>query len=95
MAVLDPEVVLRADTTVGPVLVTGVREVAGRAAMFARLAEHVRPVLVNGGAGVLATAADGTPMSVMAFTVVAARIAEIDSIAAPARLAGLNLRFED
>jgi RNA polymerase sigma-70 factor (ECF subfamily) len=95
VAVLDPEVVLRADTPGGPVLVTGAREVAGRAAMFAGRAERVRPVLVNGAAGVLATGTDGTPISVMAFTVVAGRIAEIDSIADPDRLATLNLRFEN
>ena len=34
-------------------------------------------------------------MAVMAFTVAAGRIVEIDSIADPERLAALNLRFED
>lgn len=92
VAVLHPDVVLRADTAGGPVLTTGVRAVAGRAALFARLAAHVRPVLVNGAPGVLAATADGALLSVMAFTVVADRIAEIDSIADPDRLAALNLR---
>ena len=95
VAVLDPDVVLRADTAAGPVLAGGARDVAGRASMFARLAAHVRPVLVNGMPGVLAATADGAPMAVMAFTVVAGRIVEIDSIADPGRLAALNLRFED
>jgi RNA polymerase sigma factor (sigma-70 family) len=95
VAVLDPDVVLRSDTAAGPVLVTGAREVAGRAAMFARLAAHVRPVLVNRLPGVLATTADGAPMSVMAFTVAGDRITEIDSIADPRRLAALNLRVPD
>ena len=95
VAVLDPDVVLRADTAGGPVLATGAQEVAGRAATFARLAAHVRPVLVNGLPGVLAATADGEPMSVMAFTVVDDRIVEIDSIADPRRLAALNLRFAD
>jgi len=45
--------------------------------------------------GVLASTAEGTPMSMMAFTVVADRIVEIDSIADPVRLAALNLRFDD
>ncbi|HEX8005516.1 MAG TPA: sigma-70 family RNA polymerase sigma factor [Trebonia sp.] len=94
VAMLDPDVVLRADTAGGPVLAIGAREVAGRAAMFARLAAHVRPVLVNGAPGVLAATADGAPMAVMAFTVVADRITEIDSIAEPERLAALNLRFD-
>ena len=95
VAVLDPGVVLRADTAAGPVLAVGARDVAGRASMFARLAAHVRPVLVNGVPGVLAATADGAPVAVMAFTVVADRIVEIDSIADPGRLAALNLRFED
>ena len=63
--------------------------------MFARRAAHVRPVMVNGVPGVLAATADGAAMAVMAFTVVAGRIVEIDSIADPERLAALNLRFED
>ncbi|HZR52364.1 MAG TPA: sigma-70 family RNA polymerase sigma factor [Streptosporangiaceae bacterium] len=95
VAVLDPDVVLRADTAAGPVLAVGARDVAGRAAMFAQLAANIRPVLVNGTPGVLAATADGTPMSVMAFTVVADRIVEIDSIADPERLATLNLRFRE
>jgi RNA polymerase sigma-70 factor (ECF subfamily) len=95
VAVLDPDVVLRADTPAGPVLTVGAREVAGRASMFSRVAVHVRPVLVNGVPGILAATADGAPMSVMAFTVADARIVAIDSIADPERLAGLNLRFAD
>jgi RNA polymerase sigma factor (sigma-70 family) len=95
VAVLDPDVVLRADTAGGPVLAIGAQEVAGRAAMFARLAAHVRPVLVNGLPGVLAATVDGEPMSVLAFTVAGDRIVEIDSIADPPRLAALNLRFAD
>jgi hypothetical protein len=95
VAVLDPDVVLRADTAAGPVLAVGARDVAGRASMFARLAAHVRPVLVNGVPGVLAATADGAPMAVMAFTVAGGRIVEIDSIADPQRLAAMNLRFED
>ena len=90
MAVLDPDVVLRADTAAGPVLAAGARDVAGRASMFARLAAHVRPVLVNGVPGVLAATADGAPMALMAFTVVAGRIVEIDSIADPERLAAVR-----
>jgi RNA polymerase sigma factor (sigma-70 family) len=46
-------------------------------------------------ARMLAATADGAPMAVMAFTVAAGRIVEIDSIADPERLAALNLRFED
>jgi RNA polymerase sigma-70 factor (ECF subfamily) len=93
VAVLHPDVVLRADTIAGPVLATGAHHVAGRAAMFAGLAAHLRPVLVNGAPGVFATTANGMPLSVMAFTVVADRIVEIDSFADPGRLA-LIARFD-
>jgi len=92
VSVLHPDVVLRADTAAGPVLTTGAQNVAGNASTFARLAAHVRPVLVNGAPGVLAAAADGTPLALLAFTVAGGQITEIDSIAEPGRLAALNLR---
>jgi RNA polymerase sigma-70 factor (ECF subfamily) len=91
LSVLDPDVVLRAEAG-GPLTVTiGAAAVASRAMMFAKLAAAARPVLVNGAPGVLARAADGRPMSIMAFTVVAGRIVRIDSIADPARLERLEL----
>jgi RNA polymerase sigma-70 factor (ECF subfamily) len=95
VAVLDPDIVLRADTAAGTVTAVGARDVAGRASTFARLAARVRPVLVNGAPGVLAVTADGAPMALMAFTIVAGRIAEIDAISDPGRLAGLNLPLGD
>jgi hypothetical protein len=79
----------------GPLAVTtGAATVAGRAMMFAQLAASARPVLVNGAPGVLAATPDGRPVSIMAFTVVAGRIVEINSIADPERLARLGLRIE-
>ena len=94
LAVLDPDVVLRADAG-GPLNVTtGAAAVAGRAMMFARLAASARPVLVNGAPGVLAATPDRRPMSIMAFTVAAGRIVEINAIADPERLARLDLRID-
>jgi RNA polymerase sigma factor (sigma-70 family) len=94
LAVLDPDVVLRADAG-GPLSVTtGAAAVAGRAMMFAQIAASARPVLVNGGPGVLAATPDGRPMSIMAFTVAGGRIVEINSIADPERLARLDLRID-
>jgi RNA polymerase sigma factor (sigma-70 family) len=94
LAVLDPDVVLRADAG-GPLTVTtGAAAVAGRAMMFAQIAASARPVLVNGAPGVLAATPDGRPMSIMAFTVAAGRIVEINSIADPERLARLDLRID-
>ena len=53
--------------------------------MFANPAATLHPVVVNGSAGVVVTL-DGRPISLIAFTVVGGRIAEIDAIADPERL---------
>jgi RNA polymerase sigma factor (sigma-70 family) len=94
VAVLDPDVVLRTDAGASrPGLSTvtrGAEAVARRAMMFARPSATARPVLVNGAAGVVATQ-DGRPVSVLAFTVAAGRIVEIDSVVDPERLSQLGL----
>jgi RNA polymerase sigma-70 factor (ECF subfamily) len=53
LAVLDPDAVLRADAAGpgAPREVRGARSVAEQALIFARLAQRVRPVLVNGAPG--------------------------------------------
>lgn len=95
LAVLDPDVVLRADTGVpagGLKTLRGAREVAGNALLFrgVHAVALVRPVLVNGGAGLLATV-EGRAVSVMSFSVVDGLIAAIDILADPERLARLDL----
>jgi RNA polymerase sigma-70 factor (ECF subfamily) len=95
IAVLDPDVRLRAETAGGLVMTQGARDVAARAAMFAQRASAVHPVLVNGAPGVYASLADGAPMSIMTFTVVADRIVEIDSYSDPTRLRALDLPFNE
>ncbi|MBP0449896.1 sigma-70 family RNA polymerase sigma factor [Kitasatospora sp. RG8] len=95
LAVLDPEVVLRADgyaggTTRGVVL-TGATTVAGQAVMFSSLAPYARPALINGAAGVVVIGADGRPVSIMAFTVVDGTIAAIDVLTDQERLDALDL----
>jgi RNA polymerase sigma factor (sigma-70 family) len=98
VAVLDPDVVLRADG--GPELpglnqvLRGAATVAGQAFTMRRLSPYVRPALVNGAAGVVVVA-NGRPLSVMAFTVTDGRIAAIDVLADPARLAELDLTAVD
>jgi len=95
VALLDPNVVLRADAGAAPagasVVVRGAAAVASRALMFARAAKSAQPALVNGVAGVVAWTADGRPMSVLAFTVAGGKIVEIDALADPARLSQLDL----
>jgi RNA polymerase sigma-70 factor (ECF subfamily) len=94
LAILDPDVVLRADAGTGPLgpstLVRGAREVIAQAQRFAPLARFARPVLVNGGPGFL-VARDGEPLALMAMTVRDGRITEMDVLADPDRLARLDL----
>jgi RNA polymerase sigma factor (sigma-70 family) len=94
VAVLDPDVVLRADggptRPIASALVRGAETVASRALMFSEPAAIVRPALVNGAAGVVITLA-GRPLSVMGFTVRGGRIVAIDALADPERLGELDL----
>jgi RNA polymerase sigma factor (sigma-70 family) len=98
VAVLDPEVVLRADGGTArarqSVVIHGAREVAAQAAIGARLAPFVRPALVNGTAGAVVVAG-GRLLSVMAFTVANGKVAAIDVLFDPDRLAGLDLAVLD
>src|SRR5918997_374276 len=92
LAVLDDDVVLRADygTAGASRLIRGARAVAGGALSFSRFAPFARPALVNGAAGVV-TVREGQPLSVMGFTVAQGKIAEIDVLADPERLRQLDL----
>ena len=94
VAVLHPDAVLRSDggalRPAHNVVRHGAEEIARNAMRFAHLADHVRPVLVNGVAGVV-VAPHGEPFTVMAFTVVDGRIAAIDGVSDPERLRKLDL----
>ncbi len=90
VAVLDPNVVLRADPGAAMRQVRGAPAVAEQALTFQRLAGCVRPALVNGAAGLLATT-DGEPHAVLSFTITGGKIAEIDILADPQRLRQLDL----
>ena len=94
VAVLDPDILLRTDDggTLPEVaaLVQGAEAVAGQALMFAHRSPFLRPVLVNGAAGVV-VAPEGRAIAVMAFTVRDGRVARIDVLADPERLNRLDL----
>jgi RNA polymerase sigma factor (sigma-70 family) len=98
VAVLDSDVMLRADRGAVPVriprVILGAPAVARQALTFARLALFVQPALVNGAAGVV-VASGGRPFSVMGFTVRGGKIVEIDVLADPARLRQLDLALLD
>jgi RNA polymerase sigma-70 factor (ECF subfamily) len=98
VTVLDPDVVERVDAGRGRPdisgLVRGAMVIAGRAIMFDQPSPRLRPVLVNGAAGVVVTVR-GEPFAVMAFTVTGGRIVEIDVLADPDRLNRLDLATLD
>ncbi|MGW1341088.1 sigma-70 family RNA polymerase sigma factor [Kribbella sp. NPDC002412] len=97
LALLDPDVVLRADAgdaTVefaGPAvskLVRGARAVVEQALLFSRMAPYTEPTLVNGLPGA-ATIVNGRLMGVMDLVVVNNKITEINILADLDRLAEL------
>jgi RNA polymerase sigma factor (sigma-70 family) len=98
VAVLDPDVVLRADTGArhaGALReIHGARAVGEQALTFKRMSRFARPALVNGAMGVVA-APDGQPTSVMGLTIVRGMIVEIDILADPERLRRLDLTLLD
>jgi len=97
VAVLDPDVVLRSDG--GRIAglsqhVVGAEAVAGPALMWARVDLTRRRALVNGAAGMVMYM-DGQPFSICAVTVKNGRLAELDFLADPERIAQLDLTMLD
>jgi RNA polymerase sigma factor (sigma-70 family) len=94
VAVLDQDVVLRQDF--GPVggsrEIRGAAAVAGQARGYAQL--DMRPVLINGAAGIL-TFLHGQPFSIVAVTVTNGKIVELDFLADPERVRELDLTILD
>lgn len=93
LALLDPDVVIRADLGAlhpGSRQARGARVVAEGTLAFARFTAFGRPALVNGAVGVVA-AEPGRPYSVIGFTVRGGKIAEIDILADLDRLRRLDL----
>jgi RNA polymerase sigma factor (sigma-70 family) len=94
VALLDPDVVLRAD--LGAMAADASREfrgapaVAEQALAFSGRARFARPALVNGAAG-LVVAPHGRLFAVLAFTITRGRIVELDILADPERLRHLDL----
>jgi RNA polymerase sigma factor (sigma-70 family) len=96
LAVLDPDVVLRADggQTGLSHYVRGAEAVAGQATMWSRVALTQRRALVNGTPGFVSVR-EGRPFSVGAVTISGGRIVELDFLADPERLAKLDLAMPD
>jgi RNA polymerase sigma-70 factor (ECF subfamily) len=96
VAVLDPDVVVRAD--LGPVggsrEFRGAETVARQALGYQRLGLVVRPALVNGAVGAVSFR-DGELFSVAGVTVRGGKIVEMDFLADPERLRQLDLTILD
>jgi RNA polymerase sigma factor (sigma-70 family) len=93
VSVLDPDVSLRGDFGPGPAGVRSVRgasAVAGLARGYASREREARPATVNGAAGAVIFVA-GRPSAIMGFVVRGGRIAAIDVLADPARVARIDL----
>lgn len=84
VAVLDPNIVLRADAgskrRTTSAVIQGAAAVARHALMFSFPTAQLQPTLVNGAAGVVVIVG-GRPTAVMGFTVARGKIVEIDAIA--------------
>lgn len=98
VAVLDPDVVVRADAGRMPapsMEIRGAEAVAEQAITFSRrFGRFAQQALVNGAAGVVATSS-GQPLSVMGFIVRRGKIVAIDILADPERLRQLDLSVLD
>jgi RNA polymerase sigma-70 factor, ECF subfamily len=94
VAVLDPEIVLRADGGAArgmSRLVRGAQAVVAQAAAFSKLGLSSQVVLVNGNVGVVSHLPDGRLLSVIGFTIADGKVVEMDILADPDRLSRLDL----
>jgi RNA polymerase sigma factor (sigma-70 family) len=105
LAMLDPDIVLRADRAAvdsaasrqasgAPPLSPELRGTSAVAEAFSGRARAARPALVNGAVGAV-WAPRGRPRVVFGFTVAHGKIARIDILADPARLRRLDLILLD
>ena len=94
VAVLDPDIVLRADGGALAGLsrvVRGASAVAAQAATFSRSGLSNQLVLVNGQLGFVSRRPDGRLFAVIGFTIAGGKVVEMDILADPERLSRLDL----
>ena len=93
VALLDPDVVLRADPAAAQAGAAGeLRGAQAVAGTFSGRARFARPALVDGAAGAV-WAPGGQPRVVFGFTIAGGRIVEIEVLADPERLRQLDLEI--
>ena len=94
IAVLDPDVVVRADSTTvppgPPTEIRGARTWAKGAITFSQLVRSAPPMLVDGAVG-LVWAPGGRLSRVLRFTITRGKIVQVEIVADPARLRDLDL----
>jgi RNA polymerase sigma factor (sigma-70 family) len=92
VAVLDPDVVLRADGGLTGLSqhLRGAQTVASQALLWSRVDLTMRRALINGAAGIVALL-HGRPFSIAAVTITNGKIVEIDFLTDPQRIAQLDL----
>ncbi len=90
LRLLHPEVKFTVHTPNGTAVTLGATEVATRARVAGGAARG-RAATVDGRPGVLSWSEDGTPRSLLVFTVAGGRITEITAVVDPARLARMDL----
>jgi RNA polymerase sigma factor (sigma-70 family) len=95
VAVLDPDVVVRADFGPGSSRETrGAEAVARQALGYSKMGLDLRPALINGTIGAVAFL-HGQPFSIGAVTVRNGKIVELDFLADPDRLRQIDLAILD
>ena len=95
LAVLDPDLVVRADMAAGaPTEIRGAAVWAKGAVAYGHLARLVRPALVNGAIGVV-MAPRGRLSRALTFKIANGKITEIEVIGNPARLGELDVSIVD
>ncbi|HEX2454716.1 MAG TPA: sigma-70 family RNA polymerase sigma factor, partial [Vicinamibacterales bacterium] len=96
LAVLDPDLVVRADMTAAspPTEIRGAAVWAKGAVAYGHMARLTRPALVNGAIGVV-VAPQGRLVRALRFTIANGKITEIEVIGNPARLGELDVSIVD
>ncbi len=94
LAVLDPDLVVRADMTGTLTEIRGAAQWAKGAVAYGHLVELTQPALVDGGVGVV-VAPGGRLVRALRFTVVGGKITEIDIVGNPTRLGEADVTMVD
>jgi ketosteroid isomerase-like protein len=94
LAVLDPDLVVRADMPGAPAEIRGAAVWAKGAVAYGHMARLTRPARVNGTIGVV-VAPQGRLVRALRYTVANGKITEIEVIGDPARLGELDVSIVD